>query len=619
MPSLTLLLAALLLPRIWSILSHYLVAARKPKDDSEQLEKSRLAEVDGGVWERLSVFEHIEQGLRKSPDSPAVICMLQPAHCLDHLVTENVSCLAQSPNGLWERRKEYVQKLHNGDHQLKVNGNSTIEQQNLVLWSDREHSSFFDAKSQSNGHKQTSNFATSNCLSLTFSQLHQTAIHLAAGFLANGCQPNTTMVMLIPNSGEYAILLWMCILLRITYVSLDPSSLSIAGFTALKETMKMLKPQIVVVPDALSGKAIDVAVDELQLPEPVRICLSTRSTGQISGWKSLATIASDATKHPVDDTALVNAAREDHPDRIHSIMFTSGTSGRPKGCPMRLSAMSHVLHSQSWLLDTDSAAFALQQPHNSRAIAPAQTLQTWKAGGAVVMTGNEFNVTDALEAIRQFGITFMVLTPPMVHEMVAELSARPADVTCIRRVQVGGDAITRGLLTQCAALFPAAQVCVNHGMTEGGGSFVWPFLRAHTSQIPFFGELAPVGVVAPGSKVRIWDDVHNRPVQRGQLGELHISSPSIIRNYFGRESDQAFSSNETGKWFVTGDMATMSRDGLVFIMGRRKDMIKRAGVGTMPAPIESTIGAFTGSQVCRSLGSCTQSYLYFSLTSRRPS
>lgn len=213
------------------------------------------------------------------------------------------------------------------------------------------------------------------------------------------------------------------------------------------------------------------------------------------------------------------------------------------------------------------------------------------------MTGQSFSVSAAIEAIRQFDATFIVLTPPMVHEMADELAARPLDVTSVRKIQIGGDAVTKGVISKCTALFPRAQVCVNHGMTEGGGSFTWPFLDTPVSNIPFFGEACPIGKVAPGSTIRIWDTERKSVVGREELGELHISCGSIINHYLGGRSENSFYNDQQGRWLNTGDVGMVDKNGLVFILGRRKDMIKRAGVGIMPAALESSIEAFTGAQV----------------------
>lgn len=571
-----------------------LLTGQKTQEGKKARPDENLAEVNGGVWEQSSVFAHIEQGLKKNPDGPAVISTFQSADALPYLVsgeshtttiaTQTIATqVTQKPS----TPKSSVSPFQNGAFSPLQFGAFT------------QPVSAEEIKNQESKpvvQEKTKAKIPSGYLTITYSQLHRTALKLAAGMIANGVKRDTKMLMIIPNGGEYTLLLWACILLRITYVSLDPEMLDISGFTSLKATIQTLKPQIVVAPDAVTGKSVEVVISELRLPKPLTLCLSSSRS---KNWKPLADLVYEALKCPIDEEALVAAARNDNPKRIHSIMFTSGTSGTPKGCPMRISNMSHMLHSQSWLVDAETGTFALQQPHNSRGIAPAQTMQTWKAGGAVVMTGQEFNVKDALDAITKLHVTFIVLTPPMVHEIAVELAANPVDVSSVKRIQVGGDAITKGLLLKTASIFPEAQVCVNHGMTEGGGSFMWPFFDTPISSIPFFGEICPIGVVAPGATIRVWDTDKNTVVKRGQLGELHVTSGSLIKHYFGGRSETSFYDDHGVRWFNTGDVAMVNEDGLVSILGRRKDMIKRGGVGIMPAALESSIAAFTGSQVSK--------------------
>lgn len=560
----------------------------KIQENKKSLGSEYLSEVNGGVWEQSSVFTHIEQGLKKNPDGTAVISTFQTADALSYLVSrernkDTVIATPVIPKP--STPKSSVSPIQNGAFSPLQFGAFT-----KPMEIEEKKSEYPKPSVQ----KKTEGKAVLGCLTITYYQLHHTALKLAAGMMANGIKPDTTMLMIIPNGGEYTLLLWACIMLRLTYVSLDPEILDISGFTSLKATIQTLKPQIVVTHDGIIGKSVDVVISELLLPKPLTLCLSS---SRIGNWKPVADLVHEALKCPIDEGALVAAARNDNPKRIHSIMFTSGTSGISKGCPMRISNMSYMLHSQSWLVDGETGTFALQQPHNSRGIAPAQTMQTWKAGGAVVMTGQEFNVKDALNAITMLHVTFIVLTPPMVHEMAVALAANPVDVSSVKRVQVGGDAITKGLLLKTASIYPRAQVCVNHGMTEGGGCFMWPFFETPISSIPFFGEVCPIGVVAPGTTIRVWDTDKNSVVRKGQLGELHITSESLIRHYLGGRSETSFYEDHGVRWFNTGDVAMVNEDNLVSILGRRKDMIKRGDVGIMPAALESSIAAFTGSQV----------------------
>ncbi|KAH8777799.1 putative amp dependent CoA ligase [Diaporthe sp. PMI_573] len=498
------------------------------------------AEIDGGqLLNETSVFSHIEPSLSRYPHALAVVCPSQPRDHLSDLVSPDAK---------------------------------------------QEHT---------NGHKTL----FPECLTLTYLQLHGAAMNLAAGLIRHGVRPGSTMLMLVPNGGEYCILLWACVVMRLTFVCVDPGLVSdVSQESELRFIIEMTRPSVIVLPGAGDAEALRATADHLLLPETLIISTS-EGDGDPDGALSLAGVAADGSKYRMDEDTLLIKARDDDPERIHSIMFTSGTSGRPKGCPLRVGGMSHVLHSQSWLLGEGSSSFALQQAHNSRAIAPFQTLQTWKAGGAVVMTGRGLRVDDMVDAITRYQVTFVVLTPPMVLQLSQELAARPLGATnSVRRIQIGGDAVTKDVLVKCAGLFPESSICVNHGMTEGAGAFKWPFFDTPAAKIQYFGQICPVGTVAPGAVVRIWDAEGKTVAGRGQPGELHIQCGSLITEYLGGSSAASFYNDEKGRWFITGDIAMLDNSGLVFILGRGKDMILRSGTAIMPAVIESCIKEITGTE-----------------------
>ena len=484
---------------------------------------------------KVSVYSHIEQSLRKSPHKTAVLCMHQPASHLSDLVPVD----------------------------------DALQQQD-------------------GGHR-------SNCLTMTYTQLHRVAMTLAAGVMANGVQPGSTILTLIPNAVEYSLLFWTSIVMRMTFTSLDPSSLGASGNTDLRSLMKTLKPEFVVVRNVAGAKAVDDAVKALGLEQPLRIMLSGAAS---NGWKSLDDLADEASMFPIDENALLEEARNDDPDRILSVLFTSGTStGRPRGCPLRVGSMTHILLSQSWLINEDNCDLVLQQGHNSHTIALHLTLLTWRMGGAVVMPSSNFAIEHTLDAIVQHRVTFIVLGPAMVHALAHELQSRPSNLDSVRTIQVGGAACTKDVLLKCAAMFPKARIYVNHGMTEGGGVFKWPFSNTPIARIPYFGEICPTGAVAPGANVRIWNSDSKSVAKRREPGELHVSCDSVIRHYLNGAAASSFYEDRQGRWFNTGDIAMIDEQGLVFIFGRSKDMIKRAGIPIMPAALESCIENYVSAQV----------------------
>ncbi|KAL4987674.1 hypothetical protein BDW68DRAFT_177556 [Aspergillus falconensis] len=507
------------------------------------------AEIDGGHLPiDPSVFTHIERALHQNPHGFAVQSTHQPPSHLSALVREGGGT-----------------------------GNGTEPDPNEAV---------------SVAEKETE---TETCLAWTYTQLHYAALRIAAGLLAGNVQPSTSMLMFIPNGAEFCLLLWTAVILRVTIVCLDEEMLNVEHHDELRVVLKTIRPRVIVVQDGRGAEILEVASRNLPLdPDILKISLSESEESEPnSTWRSLLSLPLAPALSASETESLLSAARLDPSNaaRTHSILYTSGTSGIPKGCPLRVSGMSHVLHSQSWLINAENCMRALQQAHPSRGIAIAQTLQTWREGGTVVLTGNGFNAGDLARAVERYGVSFVVLTPAMVHSVANELEGREAPVDSVRTVQVGGDAVTRDILTICTRSFPSARVVVNHGMTEGGGAFIWPFYRHR--EIPFYGGMSPVGSVALGAAVRIRSQ--DGIVARGELGELHVSCPSIIPRYLGGVSAESFYEEDGRRWFKTGDVGMMDKQGVVFILGRKKDMINGK---VMPAPIESCLEKFTSVQVC---------------------
>lgn len=540
-----------------------------------QGKQNQLADIDGGFLPNphQSIFAHIELGLLKSPHKPAVICMHQDENHLAEFVG--------------------------------------IDKDRLL--------------------NETESDAPPGCLTLTYSQLHRGALRLAAGVLASGLDPGSTVMCMIPNGAEYTLLLWTCALLRLTIAAIDPAVGK--DKVELRTYLQIVRPSCVIVANLDEAKSVDAAVGG-SAPGPsqlrLRILLNSPSTGEWTSFRSVLETGIAASQNGQSATELLLAeARRPDPDRIHSILFTSGTTSavvggntKPKACPLRVSSMTHILESQSWLItstaNNNCARRVLQQAHNARAIAPYHTLQTWRVGGAIVMPGGaSFDVQHTLEAILHYGATFIVLSPAMVHALAGMMPRTPGGgvsdrvpVNSVRTIQVGGDAVTREVLTKCAGLFPDAKVCINHGMSEGGGLFVWPFFETPVAHIPYLGEMiCPVGKVAPGARVKIWDAERGVVVKREQPGEMHVKCESLITGYLsGVEREAFYDDGEGERWMNTGDIAMVSAseedgDDLVYILGRSKDAIKCGGIAIMPAVLESCIEKYTGAQVSFALTS----------------
>ncbi|EMC98070.1 hypothetical protein BAUCODRAFT_42909, partial [Baudoinia panamericana UAMH 10762] len=431
------------------------------------------------------------------------------------------------------------------------------------------------------------------CLAWTFAQVHELAFRLWAGLSGEGIRPGATLMTLVVNRAEFIVLYYMAIVMRLTFVPLDPGALGQPRKAELENSLRVLKPDLVVVADAQGMEAVRSAFG-VRSPS-VGLQLDGQ-VAQADAWTDMTTLLAEAKNTPVEETAVTEALRDVDLDRTHLILFTSGTSsGKPKGCPRSVRSMSNINNAAMSTKEYPIVRY-LQVTSNFRAVFPAFTITAWRDGGAVVIASPAYDTSVVLDAIDRFKISTTGLVPAMVHAIGTHPNHSPQKVASVTGVRLGGDMITRDLLQKAASVFPAAQVSTAHGMTEGGGFFEWPFFETPLADIPYYGEISPLGLATPQASLRIWDTEHNKVARRGELGELHILARDAIERYLEGVNEDSFYEDAEGRWLRSGDLATMTKDGLFYILGRIKDVIKRAGVSITPAALESAISSFSGSQ-----------------------
>ena len=431
----------------------------------------------------------------------------------------------------------------------------------------------------------------------THQDLFEASVRLSFWLQKQGIGPASTLVSLIPNGIEWAILMYTSAVLGYTFAPLDPGALESARSQELESLMRTLRPDAVVVLDTTRSSTIDQALHKSGVSTTVRVTLNQfQDAPTLSQWTSFLQIADADGIADRDRADLLDKARTQGPDHIAAIYFTSGTSsGKPKRCPRHVSSLASVYEVQKHQMNLTSQSRFLLASANFRVIS-SLTNMIWGVGAAIVMPSAAFSPVTTLNAIEQQGITHILLVPALLHALVGDPTFSSRNLRSVKQVSLGGDMITKDVFTKAVTAFPRASVRASHGMSEGGGLFAWPFEGVHVEDIPFFDGIAPSGTIAKGSRVRLYNDTR-QIVQRGQTGELHICSSCTIKGYVGDISSDDFYWDEHGQWFKTGDLALMTDDGLVYILGRLKDRLKRAGIPIMPAAFETCIDQFTGSPV----------------------
>lgn len=276
---------------------------------------------------------------------------------------------------------------------------------------------------------------------------------------------------------------------------------------------------------------------------------------------------------------LVTLSSED----IHMILYTSGTTGRPKGA---------MLSHGRTMRDAYSMAMALRlrQTDTFMNYFPSFHVGNWDhmklylLVGARVVLLRDFNADIAMELIPRHQVSVMLGVPVMFHGILNHPQLEPTDLSSIRTVYYGAYDPS-GIMNQTADAFGVregrADMFHTYGLTEGG-----PFVTICAPE-DLFSHWGSVGRAMPGVEIALLDD-EGRRVGVGEGGEICVRGPRMSGYW---RNPEASSIALAGDWLHTGDVAVSDEDGFLTIVDRKKDMIRSGGHNVYSKEIEDCLAA----------------------------
>jgi long-chain acyl-CoA synthetase len=279
------------------------------------------------------------------------------------------------------------------------------------------------------------------------------------------------------------------------------------------------------------------------------------------------------------DGPPVTQPRDRSSDETAVILYTSGTTGAPKGAQItegNLRACAEAFREVLELSDEDRFGTALPLFH---IFGQAVVLVSALLAGAGVSLQARFDPAALIDLVRGDAVTILAGVPTMYSAMVgAAPDAGPADFASLRLAASGGASLPGEIIRRFEARFDCA-ILEGYGLTESTGAATFNGLHRER-------KVGSVGIALPGTEVRIAAS-DGRELAAGEIGEVLVRGPMVMKGYWNRPEATAQTLREG--WLHTGDLGRQDADGDIEIVDRLKEMIVRGGYNVYPREIEEVL------------------------------
>src|SRR6478609_10788285 len=408
---------------------------------------------------------------------------------------------------------------------------------------------------------------------VTYAELAAEVDRAALGFLELGIEPGDVISFQLPNWIEFLVVHFAAT--RIGAVS-NPL-IPIYRDREVGFMVELAQSKLVVVPAEFRGYDYAAMVDRLRPEWPAlqHVLVIGSEPGRAGSWAEFAATPWEERRHPAELAAL----RPD-PNEVTMLMFTSGTTGEPKGVmhthntlvaanaplPERLGVGSDsVIHMASTFAHLTGMLYGVRLPTQV---------------GATAIYQDVWNNERFVELIEQHRITYTSAATPFLHATLNAPNIDAHDVSSLIRFCCMGAPVPPVIVRQAKQRWPEMAVLGGWGQTENG---------LVTLGIPGDPEEKIVdrdGYPWPGMHIRVVDEA-GTVLPADTDGRLQVTGPFLFAGYAKRleMTRELFD----GEWFDTGDIARIDPDGYLKISGRTKDVIIRGGENIPVAYVENAL------------------------------
>jgi long-chain acyl-CoA synthetase len=261
------------------------------------------------------------------------------------------------------------------------------------------------------------------------------------------------------------------------------------------------------------------------------------------------------------------------------ILYTSGTTGKPKGAELTHENLRSATQISVDLVDSDPETVTFGALPLFHVFGLTSGLNSCVRVGACLTLLPRFEPGKALEIVQRDKVTTFLGVPTMYAAMLHHDDHDSFDTSSLDLCVSGGAAMPVEILRGFEDAF-GCKILEGYGMSETCA--IASFNRPDRERKP-----GSIGIPVPGVEMKVVD-ADGKEVPQGEVGEILIRGPVVMKSYWNREDATSETLDEDG-WLHSGDMASVDEDGYFFIVDRKKDMIIRGGFNVYPREIEEVL------------------------------
>jgi acyl-CoA synthetase (AMP-forming)/AMP-acid ligase II len=400
----------------------------------------------------------------------------------------------------------------------------------------------------------------------TYGEMAERATALAGGFSELGVGPGDVVGLLSYNCPEF---------LETVFAA------NCLGAVAMPINWRLAAPEVryilehsgarVLMTDAAMIELADEATQAMD-DAPARACVAPTAP---DGWTTIAALRETGGNRGVEVTHVATAA-----DDVHRLMYTSGTTGRPKGVMLTHAnlAWKNLAHIVEFGFTDADLGLACGPLYHVGAL--DLTTTSLIAAGATTIIHRAFDAAAVVDELERSRVTTVWLAPAMVNAIMALPDIESRDLSSVRVIINGGEKMPIPLIERIQRTFPSAWFADAYGLTEtvSGDTFL--------DRDSIVTKLGSVGRPCLYLELDIWDG-DGRSVAPGETGEIVMRGPKVFKGYW--KDPDATANAFAGGWFHTGDIGIRDEDGYLFIVDRLKDMIVSGGENIASSEIERVL------------------------------